>query len=84
MKRTVLLLAVLVTGAATPALAIDLKEEAKTTVPAVATTQQMSDAEMDKVTAGGAGYTSITLPNGKTVSVGGGGQSWHRTGHGPF
>jgi hypothetical protein len=50
MKKIVYVLAILAAGS-TAAVAKDLKQEKKTTAPTVAATQ-MSDAEMDKVTAG--------------------------------
>jgi hypothetical protein len=50
MKKIVYVLAILA-AASTAAMAKDLKQDKKATVPTVAATQ-MSDAEMDKVTAG--------------------------------
>jgi hypothetical protein len=56
MKKITCILAILA-ATSTAALAKDLKQDKKATVPAVSATQ-MTDAEMDKVTAGapGAGY----------------------------
>jgi hypothetical protein len=50
MKKLTCVLAILA-AASTAAMAKDLKQDKKTTAPTVAATQ-MSDAEMDKVTAG--------------------------------
>ena len=52
MRKSAYLLAILVAAVSTAAVAKDLKQEKKVTAPAVAATE-MTDAEMDKVTAGG-------------------------------
>jgi hypothetical protein len=52
MKKLTLVMAILA-AASTVALAKDLQQQKKTTAPTVAATQ-MNDAEMDKITAGGA------------------------------
>jgi mono/diheme cytochrome c family protein len=51
MKKIVCVLAILAAAASTAALAKDLKQDNKATMPAVAATQ-MTDAEMDRVTGG--------------------------------
>jgi hypothetical protein len=56
MKKIVCALAILAAGS-TAAVAKDLKQDKKANAPSVAATQ-MSDAEMDKVTAGEAGNIS--------------------------
>jgi hypothetical protein len=53
MRKSAYLLAILVAAASTAAAAKDLKRDQKATAPAVSATQ-MTDAEMDKVTAGDA------------------------------
>ena len=52
MRKSAYLLAILVVAVSTAAVAKDLKQEKKATAPTVVPTE-MSDAEMDKVTAGG-------------------------------
>jgi hypothetical protein len=54
MKKLTCVLAILA-AASTAALAKDLKQDKKSMAPAIAATQ-MSDSEMDKVTAGGNAY----------------------------
>jgi hypothetical protein len=61
MKKIVYVLAILAAGS-TAAVAKDVKQDKKATVPAVAAAQ-MSDAEMDKVTAGG--YDVINWGHGQ-------------------
>ncbi len=61
MQKFVCVLAILV-AASTAAVANDLKQENKATAPA-ATASQMSDADMDKVTAG-----STVSINGEVVT----------------
>jgi len=51
MRKSVFVAAVIAAAFSTVAMAGDLKQDKKTTTPAVTATQ-MSDAEMDKVTAG--------------------------------
>ena len=70
MKKTVYLLAIL-TAASTAAVAKDLKQDKKATGPTASATQ-MSDAEMDKVTAGAFEGNSVTVgAAGITQDVGG-------------
>jgi ABC-type Fe3+ transport system substrate-binding protein len=52
MRKSAYLLAILLAAASTAAVAKDLKQEKKATASTVAATE-MTDAEMDKVTAGG-------------------------------
>jgi len=54
MRKSAYLLAILAASISTAGLAKDLKQDKKSTAPTVTATQ-MSDAEMDKVTAGEAG-----------------------------
>jgi hypothetical protein len=61
MKKITCVLAILA-AASTAAPAKDLKQDKKATAPAVSATQ-MSDAEMDKVTAGAAAYVSVQTLN---------------------
>ena len=73
MRKSVIVLAALAAAISTAALAAE--KEKKTTVPATAT--QMSDSEMDKVTAG----DSVSVNNrgvNLTQPVGSGGQSGNR------
>ena len=77
MKKIVYVLAILA-AASTAAVAKDLKQDKKTTAPAVAATQ-MTDTEMDKVTAGqGFGvqtaseHTENALHSGFGLDVAGG------------
>jgi hypothetical protein len=53
MTKSVYVIAIFAAAISTSAVAKDLKQEKKATAPAVTATQ-MSDSEMDKVTAGGA------------------------------
>jgi hypothetical protein len=75
MKTMTCVLAILA-AASTAALAKDLKQDKKAGAPTVAAAQ-MTDAEMDKVTAG-----DTVSVNNRGVSliqeVGSGGESWHR------
>src|SRR5262245_412426 len=73
MIRLTCLVAILA-AASTAALAKDLKQDKKSTAPATAT--QMTDAEMDKVTAGeapnqGGPYSVSVGANGLSQEVGG-------------
>jgi hypothetical protein len=72
MKKSILVLAVFAASCSI-ANAKDLK-------PAVLTVAatQMTDAEMDTVTAGAANFQEKCNHNGHCHLVGGGGQSWHR------
>ncbi len=58
MRKSVCVLAILAAAVSTAAVAKDLKQDQKTTAPAVKATQ-MSDAEMDKVTAGISGNAKV-------------------------
>jgi hypothetical protein len=58
MKNSVLVAVVITTACSTNTMAGDLTQHQETTVPAVSVTQ-MSDAEMDNVTAGG----GVTIEN---------------------
>ena len=66
MKKIVYVLAILA-AASTAAVAKDLKQEKKATTPAVSATQ-MTDAEMDKVTAG-VGYANFVNPGEVYVTI---------------
>jgi opacity protein-like surface antigen len=75
MRESAYLLAILVAAVSSAAVAKDLKQDKKATAPGVAATQ-MSDAEMDKVTAGDApnqgGPHSVSVgAAGLTQEVGG-------------
>jgi hypothetical protein len=75
MRRSTYLLAILVVGVSTAAVAKDLEQGKKSTAPTVTATQ-MSDAEMDKVTAGdapnqGGPYSVSVGAAGLTQEVGG-------------
>jgi hypothetical protein len=72
MKKFVLVLAVMAASCSIAA-ANELKQD-KVLITAAT---QMTDAEMDKVTAGAASGWQICNPHG-CHPVGGGGQSWHR------
>jgi hypothetical protein len=72
MKKSVLVLAV-IAASSSIAAANDIKQGK---VQASAATQ-MTDAEMDTVTAGTVGVWQVCA-NGHCHLVGGGGQSWHR------
>jgi hypothetical protein len=61
MYKSVCVLAILAAAVSTAAVAKDLKQDKKATVPTVAAAQ-MTDAEMDKVTAGAAVQVSIFNP----------------------
>ncbi len=73
MKKSVLVLAV-IAASCSIAAASELKQNKVSTAAAT----QMTDAEMDTVTAGVAGYQEMCNHNGHCHLVGGGGQSWHR------
>ena len=75
MKKTVLVVLAVIATSCSIAAANDLKQD-KTAVLTVAATQ-MTDAEMDTVTAGAASGWQICNHHG-CHPVGGGGQSWHR------
>jgi hypothetical protein len=75
MRKSAYLLAILVAAVSTAAVAKDLKQGKKSTAPTV-TASQMSDAEMDKVTAGdapnqGGPYSVSVGAAGLTQEVGG-------------
>jgi hypothetical protein len=57
MIKSVCVLAILAAAVSTSAVAKDLKQDKKASAPAVSATQ-MTDSEMDKVTAGGEGIFS--------------------------
>lgn len=59
MKKLMCTFAILAAAASTAAVAGELKQDKKATAPTVAATQ-MSDSEMDKVTAGDAGLGLLT------------------------
>jgi hypothetical protein len=63
MKKIVYVLAILA-AASTAAGAKDLKQDKKATTPAVSATQ-MTDAEMDKVTAGSAAVAYVSRIDGQ-------------------
>jgi hypothetical protein len=69
MKKSVLVLAVIAASCSIAAA----QDKVRT-----ATATQMTDAEMDKVTAGAAHYQEMCNANGHCHYVGGGGESWHR------
>ena len=75
MRKLVCAVAI-VAAASTAAMAKELKQDQKNTAPAM-TAAQMSDAEMDKVTAGD---TVFVDNRGVSLNepVGSGGQSFHR------
>ena len=66
MKKLTYVLAILA-AASTAAVAKDLKQDKKATTPAVSATQ-MTDAEMDKVTAG-VGYVNFYNPGEVYVTI---------------
>jgi hypothetical protein len=66
MKKIVYVLAILA-AASTASVAKDLKQDKKATTPAVSATQ-MTDAEMDKVTAG-VGYVNFYNPGEVYVTI---------------
>ena len=72
MKRSILVLAV-IAASCSIATAKDVKQVRVSTAAAT----QMTDAEMDTVTAGTANFQEMCNRNGCHL-VGGGGQSWHR------
>jgi hypothetical protein len=74
MKKSLLALAV-IAASCSVATAKDAKQVKVSTVAAT----QMTDAEMDTVTAGAANFQQMCTTYGQHChSVGGGGQSWHR------
>jgi hypothetical protein len=75
MKKSVYVLAILAAAVSTAAVAKDLKQDKKATVPTVAATR-MSDAEMDKVTAG----TIWNERAGRELNP----HAFHACGHGPI
>jgi hypothetical protein len=75
MKKSVLVLA-MIAASCSIAAANEVRQDRKATVLTVAAAQ-MTDAEMDAVTAGTAGYQEKCNAHG-CHWVGGGGQSWHR------
>jgi hypothetical protein len=74
MRKSVFALAILAAAVSTAAVAKDLKQK-KATVPTVAAAQ-MSDAEMDKVTAG----AIYNQASGRYMNS----HAWHACGHGPI
>jgi hypothetical protein len=76
MKKSVLALAA-IAASCSIAAANELKQENKVAVLSVSGTQ-MTDAEMDTVTAGAASGWQVCTGNGHCHPVGGGGQSSHR------
>jgi hypothetical protein len=79
MTKSLYVTAMLAAAISTTAVAGEIKQDKKTTGPAV-TAAQMSDTEMDKVTAGDAAYVSVqTLswlnPGQVYVTVFNGGQA---------
>jgi hypothetical protein len=75
MKKSVFVLAA-IAASCSIAAANELKQDNRAVVPTVAATQ-MTDAEMDTVTAGAAGFQEMCV-HGVCHLVGGGGASWHR------
>jgi hypothetical protein len=73
MKKFVLVLAVMAASCSIAA-ANELKQDKVLTTAAT----QMTDAEMDTVTAGTVGVLQQVCANGHCHLVGGGGESWHR------
>jgi hypothetical protein len=73
MRKSVLVLAV-IAASCSVAAANELKQDRASTVVAT----QMTDAEMDTVSAGAANFQEKCNANGHCHLVGGGGQSWHR------
>jgi hypothetical protein len=73
MRKSVLVLAV-IAASCSIAAANEPKQDKASTVAAT----QMTDAEMDAVTAGTANYQEKCNANGHCHYVGGGGESWHR------
>jgi hypothetical protein len=71
--KSVYVIAILAAAISTSAVAKDLRQDKKAAAPA-ATATQMSDAEMDKVTAGAVGF-------GLDTAFGGPGQSQHQHPH---
>jgi hypothetical protein len=76
MKKSILVLAA-IAASCSIAAANELKQDNKAVVQSVAATQ-MTDAEMDTVTAGAASGWQVCTGNGHCHPVGGGGQSLHR------
>jgi hypothetical protein len=72
--KSIFVAAIIAAACSGVALAGELKQDQKTAAPGVKA-QAMSDAEMDKVTAGD---FVIILHNGLDQPVGSGGQSFHR------
>jgi hypothetical protein len=75
MRKSAYLLAIVASAVSTAAVAKDLKQDKRATAPAVSATQ-MTDAEMDKVTAGdapnqGGPYSVSVGAAGLTQEVGG-------------
>ncbi len=75
MRKSAYLLAIVAAAVSTAAVAKDLKQDKRATAPAVSATQ-MTDAEMDKVTAGdapnqGGPYSVSVGAAGLTQEVGG-------------
>jgi hypothetical protein len=64
MRKSVWVLAILTAAVSTAAVAKDLKQDKKAAVPTV-TAAQMTDSEMDKVTAG-FGWTN---PGGRYIQI---------------
>jgi hypothetical protein len=80
MKTVTCVLAILA-AASTAALAKDLKQDKKGNAPTVAATQ-LSDAEMDKVTAGAASHCAFGGCVGGPTSFPGPSWARHSTSHG--
>jgi len=76
MKKSLLVLAAFAAASCSIAAADELKQHNKAVVRSVAATQ-MTDAEMDTVTAGAAGFQEMCV-HGVCHLIGGGGQSSHR------
>jgi hypothetical protein len=75
MTKSVYVLAILAAAAST-ATAKDLKQDKKRTAPAAVAVTQMTDAEMDKVTAG----SIYNQASGRYMNS----HAWHACGHGPI
>ena len=79
--KTVTCLLVVLVGASTAALAKDLKQDQKANAPTLAATQ-LSDAEMEKVTAGAASHCAFGGCIGGPTSFPGPSWAQHSTAHG--